>query len=274
MPADALTRIRARGPIGIRLGLERMRALLSELDDPQRSLRGVLVGGTNGKGSVAAMVASVLQAAGHSTAQSPSPHLSSYRERILIDGRPIAAADLDGLLEEVLRASEPGEADHGPATEFELLTAAAWLWAARRRVDVLVMEVGLGGRLDASNTWFPDVAAITNVGLDHQEYLGTTIESVATEKAAIIKPGCRAVTAASGAALAVIEARAREVGAPLTVCSPLAVTGLDLSGLALEAPRLGDLEDPAAGAASGGQRRGGPRDRRRPRRGRRGRRDR
>ena len=91
MPADALTRIRARGPIGIRLGLERMRALLSELGDPQRSLRGVLVGGTNGKGSVAAMVASVLQAAGRSTAQSPSPHLSSYRERILIDGRPIAA---------------------------------------------------------------------------------------------------------------------------------------------------------------------------------------
>ena len=92
MPADALTRIRARGPIGIRLGLERMRALLAELGDPQRSLRGVLVGGTNGKGSMAAMVAAMLQAAGYSTAQSPSPHLSSYRERILIDGRPIAAA--------------------------------------------------------------------------------------------------------------------------------------------------------------------------------------
>ena len=174
MPADALTRIRARGPIGIRLGLERMRALLAELGDPQRALRGVLVGGTNGKGSVAAMVASVLQAAGRSTAQSPSPHLSSYRERILVDGRPIAASDLDDLLEEVLRASAPGEPEHGPATEFELLTAAAWLWAARRGVDVLVMEVGLGGRLDASNTWSADVAAITGVGLDHQEYLGDT----------------------------------------------------------------------------------------------------
>ena len=89
MPADALTRIRARGPIGIRLGLERMRALLAELGDPQRALRGVLIGGTNGKGSMAAMVASMLQAAGRSTRQSPSPHLTSYRERILVDGRPI-----------------------------------------------------------------------------------------------------------------------------------------------------------------------------------------
>jgi dihydrofolate synthase/folylpolyglutamate synthase len=247
VPADALTRIRARGPIGIRLGLERMRALLGELGDPQRALRGVLVGGTNGKGSVAAMVASVLQAAGRSTAQSPSPHLSSYRERILIDGRPVAASDLDDLLEEVLLASAPAEPEHGPATEFELLTAAAWLWAARRGVDVLVMEVGLGGRLDASNTWSADVAAITGVGLDHQEYLGDSVESVATEKAAIIKPGCRAVTGASGAALAVIEARAREVGAPLTVCPPLTVMNMDLSGITLQEPRLGRLRVPLLG---------------------------
>ncbi|HZW00974.1 MAG TPA: Mur ligase family protein [Candidatus Deferrimicrobium sp.] len=247
MPADALTRIHARGPIGIRLGLERMCALLAELGDPQRALRGVLVGGTNGKGSVAALVASVLQAAGRSTAQSPSPHLSSYRERILVDGRPIAASDLDDLLEEVLLASAPAEPEHGPATEFELLTAAAWLWAARRGVDVLVMEVGLGGRLDASNTWSADVAAITGVGLDHQEYLGDSVESVATEKAAIIKPGCRAVTGASGAALAVIEARAREVGAPLTVCPPLTVMNMDLSGITLQEPRLGRLQVPLLG---------------------------
>jgi dihydrofolate synthase/folylpolyglutamate synthase len=189
----------------------------------------------------------VLQAAGRSTAQSPSPHLSSYRERILVDGRPIAASDLDDLLEEVLLASAPAEPEHGPATEFELLTAAAWLWAARRGVDVLVMEVGLGGRLDASNTWSADVAAITGVGLDHQEYLGDSVESVATEKAAIIKPGCRAVTGASGAALAVIEARAREVGAPLTVCPPLTVMNMDLSGITLQEPRLGRLQVPLLG---------------------------
>lgn len=241
MPADALTRIRARGHIGIRLGLERMRALLGELGEPQRSLHGVLIGGTNGKGSTAAMVASMVQEAGYRTARSPSPHLSTYRERILVDGRPIAAGDLDGLLEETLRASAAGEAEHGPATEFELLTAAAWLWAARQRVDVLVMEVGLGGRLDASNTWAAEVAAITNVGLDHQEYLGHTIRAIAEEKAAIIKAGSRAVSGATGEALEVIAARAREVGAPLQVCVPLEIAAMDLGGLTLRHPQLGDL---------------------------------
>jgi dihydrofolate synthase/folylpolyglutamate synthase len=252
VPADALTRIRARGHIGIRLGLDRMRGLLAEVGDPQLALRGVLVGGTNGKGSVAAMVASMLQAAGRSTGQSPSPHLSSYRERVQIDGRPISAEDLDGLLEEVLRASQPGEVEHGPATEFELLTAAAYLWSARQHVDVMVMEVGLGGRLDASNTWAADVAAITSVGLDHREYLGDTIESVAAEKAAIIKPGCRAVTGTFGVALGVIRARAGAVAAPLTECLPLEVQGMDLSVLALSHPLLGTLQVPLLGRHQAG----------------------
>ena len=247
MASDALSRIRARGQIGIRLGLERMRALLGELGDPQRSLRGALVGGTNGKGSVVAMVAAMLESAGYSTARSPSPHLHSYRERILIDGRPISAVDLDAVLEEVLRASIPGELLHGPATEFELLTAAAWLHAARCGVDVLVMEVGLGGRLDASNTWDADVAAITSVGLDHEEYLGDTIALVAAEKAAIIKPGGRAVTGATGEALEVIEARARDVGVPLLICPPLAVASMDLGGLVLRERRLGQLRLPLLG---------------------------
>lgn len=247
MPTDALTRIRARGHIGIRLGLDRMHALLAELGDPQLALRGALVAGTNGKGSVVAMVASMLGVAGFSTAQSPSPHLSSYRERIVLDGRPIAADDLDALLQEVLTASQPGEAGHGPATEFELLTAAAYLWSARHHVDVMVMEVGLGGRLDASNTWAADVAAVTHVALDHQEYLGDTIASIAGEKAAIIKPGSHAVTGASGVALEVIEARARKVGAPLTVCRPLVVESMARSGLTLLHPRLGPLRLPLLG---------------------------
>lgn len=247
VPADVLTRIRARGHIGIRLGLERIRALLGELGDPQLALRGALVAGTNGKGSVVAMVAAMLGTAGLSTAQSPSPHLSSYRERITIDGRPIATDDLDALLGEVLRASQPGEARHGPATEFELLTAAAYLWSARQRIDVMVMEVGLGGRLDASNTWDADIAAITKVGLDHQAYLGDTIASIAAEKAAIIKPGSHAVTGASGVALEVIEARAREVGAPLLVTRPLTVERMERSGLTLLDPRLGALQLPLLG---------------------------
>ena len=247
MASDALARIRARGHIGIRLGLGRMQALLANLGDPQRSLRGVLIAGTNGKGSVAAMVSSVLQAAGHSTAGSPSPHLHSYRERVTIDGEPIGAAELDALLEEVLAASEPSQEPLGPATEFELLTAAAYLHAARREIDVMVMEVGLGGRLDASNTWDPDVAAVTHVGLDHQEFLGHTIESVAAEKAAIIKPGCRAVTGTDGAALEVIRARAAEVRAPLLACAPLPVESMSRAGSVLRHPRLGELRLPLLG---------------------------
>jgi dihydrofolate synthase/folylpolyglutamate synthase len=247
MPADALTRIRARGHIGIRLGLARMRALLARLDDPQLSLRGVLVGGTNGKGSVAAMVASVLREAGLSTGESPSPHLHSYRERVTVDGQPIASDDLDPLLEEVLRASEPGEAEHGPATEFELLTAAAYMWSARRAVDVMVMEVGLGGRMDASNTWDADVAAITNVGLDHQEYLGDTLAAVAAEKAAIIKPGRRAVTGAVGIALEVIGAHAAGLEVPLSVCRPLPVLAMDRHGITLGHARSGGLHLPLLG---------------------------
>ena len=247
MPADALTRIRARGHIGIRLGLGRMQALLAQLGNPQLALRGVLIGGTNGKGSVAAMVASMLAAGGYRTGQSPSPHLHSYRERVTIDGQPIAADDLDGLLEEVLAASEPGQAEYGPATEFELLTAAAYLWSARQAVEVMVMEVGLGGRLDASNTWDPDVAAITSVSLDHQEYLGHTIASVAQEKAAIIKPGGRAVTGADGVALEVIRERALAVGVPLVECPPLPVLAQELTGTTLEDRRLGALTIPLLG---------------------------
>ncbi len=218
-----------------------MRALLTRLGDPQLALRGVLIAGTNGKGSVAAMTAAMLGAAGYSTGQSPSPHLHSYRERITLDGRPIAVDDLQALLEEVLGASEPGVAEHGPATEFELLTAAAYLWSARRGVDVMVMEVGLGGRLDASNAWGADVAAITNVSLDHQEFLGHTIASVAAEKAAIIRTGQLVVTGAGGEALKVIGLRAAEQQARLTVCPPLPLLAMSDAGITLGHDRLGPL---------------------------------
>ena len=252
MAASALTRIRERGHIGIRLGLGRMESLLANLGDPQRSLRGVLIAGTNGKGSVAAMVTSILAVAGYSTAGSPSPHLHSYRERVTIDGQPISAEQLDALLEDVLRASEPGQAEHGPSTEFELLTAAAYLEAARSETQVMVMEVGLGGRLDASNAWDPDVAAVTHVGLDHQEFLGDTIESVAAEKAAIIKPGARAVTGTEGPALEVIRARVAEVGAPLTECVPLPLEAMDGDGLVLLHERAGKLHLPLLGTHQAG----------------------
>jgi dihydrofolate synthase/folylpolyglutamate synthase len=247
MAADALSRVRDRGHIGIRLGLARMQALLAQLGDPQTSLHGALIGGTNGKGSAQAMVAAVLIAAGHRVLQSPSPHLSSYRERIVVDGMPISGEALDATLAQVIEASVPGEDEHGPATQFELLTAAAFLWGARAGVDVAVIEVGLGGRLDATNTWTSGVAAITNVGLDHQEYLGDTFAAVAAEKAAIIKPSDVAVTGAEGDALAVISRHCQELGVPLRISAPLGFVGIDAAGTTLRDDRLGLIRTPLLG---------------------------
>jgi dihydrofolate synthase/folylpolyglutamate synthase len=218
-----------------------MRALLRRLGDPQADLRGVLIGGTNGKGSTQAIVASVLGASGLVAGQTPSPHLSSYRERIVVGGRPIDRADLDAVLEAALAAAAASERRLGAATEFELLVAAAFLWFARCRVDVAVIEVGLGGRLDATNTWDGGVAAITNVGLDHQRYLGPTVAHIAREKAAIIKRGDRAVTAADGEALAIIKRRASRLGTPLTTVRPLPVHGITLDHLVVGVPRLGPV---------------------------------
>src|SRR5262245_13008327 len=183
---EAREALQQRGRFGIRLGLGRTRALLRALGSPERELRGALIGGTNGKGSVQAMVASVLRQAGLDVGQTPKPHLVSYRERIVVDGHPIAAADFGPLVDEVLDAADRISARLGPPTEFEALTAAALLWFARRRVDVAVVEVGLGGRLDATNAWDGGVAAITNIDWDHMDLLGDTLVKIAREKAAII----------------------------------------------------------------------------------------
>src|SRR5262245_16928696 len=148
---EALEALAQRGRFGIRLGLGRTRGLLRALGSPEQGLRGALIGGTNGKGSVQAMVASVLRHAGHHVGQTPKPHLVSYRERIVIDGHPIGADDFAALIDEVLEVADRIAPRLGAPTEFELLTAAALLWFARRDVDVAVVEVGLGGRLDATN---------------------------------------------------------------------------------------------------------------------------
>lgn len=216
-----LARLAARGRFGIRLGLGRTRALLKQMGDPQLGLPGVLIGGTNGKGSTQAMVAAVLNEAGLRVGQTPKPHLVSYRERIVVDGSPIAVDDFVGVVTGVLDAADLVARRHGPPTEFEIITAAAFTWFARAGVQVGVIEVGLGGRLDATNAWQGGISAITNVALDHMEYLGDTVEAIAREKAAIIKRGDSfAVTGASEPALSVIRGRARRVGVPLDVRSP------------------------------------------------------
>jgi dihydrofolate synthase/folylpolyglutamate synthase len=207
--------LRSRGRFGISLGLARIEALLDELDHPERRLHGALVAGTNGKGSVVALARSALQAAGLRIGTMPKPHLVSYRERIAIDGRSISRERFAARLAAVTPAIERVTQRLGPPTEFEALTAAAFAELAGARIDLALVEVGLGGRLDATNVLDAGVAVVTNVQHDHERLLGSTLAAIGAEKAAIIKPGNLAVTGAGGRGLAPILARCSEVGAPL-----------------------------------------------------------
>ena len=236
---EALRAIAERGRFGIRLGLGRTRALLRGLGDPQLVLRGALVGGTNGKGSVLALAGAALRAAGLRVGETPKPHLVTYRERIQVDGRPIEPDAFARLVADVLPVADRVARRLGPATEFELLTAAIFRWFAAAGVDVALVEVGLGGRLDATHAWDGGVAAITNVDLDHVAHLGPTVAAIAREKAAIVERGDLAVTGATGKALDVIRRRARRVDAPLTVVPPAPLLGWDRDGIDVELPRLG-----------------------------------
>jgi dihydrofolate synthase/folylpolyglutamate synthase len=237
--AEALAAIEARGRFGIRLGLGRVRALLREMGDPQLGVRGALVGGTNGKGSVIALAASALRAAGYRVGETPKPHLVTYRERIVVDGKPIDAADFARLVAEALPLADRVARRLGQPTEFELLTAAMFRRFAEAAPDVALVEVGLGGRLDATHAWDGGVAVITNVTLDHTDRLGPTVAAIAREKAAIVERGDRAVTGATGEALAIVRRRCSRLGVPLLVASPAPVLGLTRDALTVDLPRLG-----------------------------------
>ena len=213
---ESLAYISKLGRFGMKLGTERTRAILDHLGNPEQGLRGALIAGTNGKGSTAACLASILQAAGRNVGFMPKPHLISYTERIQVNGVAISEQDFVRTLEELMPALDAIAMDIGQATEFEMLTAMAIAYLVPR-IDRLVCEVGLGGRLDATNALDLGVAVITNVDLDHQKYLGDTIEQIAHEKAAIIKPGNRAVTGATEPGLSAIRARSLKVGATLSV---------------------------------------------------------
>jgi dihydrofolate synthase/folylpolyglutamate synthase len=205
----------ARGRFGVSLGLERIAAILDELDHPERGLHGALVGGTNGKGSVVAMARSVLGAAGMRVGTMPKPHLVSYRERIAIDGVPLSERRFAAAVTRVLPAADLVAARLGPPTEFETLTAAAFAELAQAGLDLVLVEVGMGGRLDATNVLDAGVAVITNVQHDHERYLGRTLAAIGGEKAAIIKPGNVAVSGATGRGLEPIARRAHELDVPL-----------------------------------------------------------
>jgi dihydrofolate synthase/folylpolyglutamate synthase len=257
---EALAYITALGRFGKKLGPVRTREILERLGSPDRSLRGALVAGTNGKGSTCAMLAAILHAAGNSVGLMPKPHLTSYRERIQIDSTPISEADFTVALEQLQPLLEdiPGN-----PTEFEILTGLALSYLAPR-VDRLVCEVGMGGRLDATNALDLGVAIVTNVSLDHTRHLGGTVEAIAGEKAAIIKPGDTAITGCEGPALGVVEQMAAAVGAPLwrlgyelqLRARPLGWEGfsIDVSGPGfdhhgLELPLLGLFQPPNAALA-------------------------
>lgn len=188
---EALRYINGCSWLGSRPGLERVSELLKRLGEPQKQLRYVHVAGTNGKGSISAMLASVLKKAGYKTGLFTSPYIHRFNERMQINGKMIEDAALAGLVERIKPEAEAME-EH--PTEFEMMTAAALLWFAQEKCDIVVLEVGLGGRLDATNIIeMPDCAVIANIGLDHTHILGDTVEQIATEKAGIIKHGCRVV---------------------------------------------------------------------------------
>ena len=216
---EAEQRIHEQAWIGRPPGLERTRELLGRLGNPHLGLKFVHITGTNGKGSTAAMVSSVLRRAGYRTGLYTSPHLWKFSERFQIDGVPIPDEDLGRITQRVLEAARD-MAD--PATEFELMTAVAMVWFQERACDIVVLEVGLGGRLDSTNVIpAPEVAVITNLGLEHTKELGDTIPLIAREKAGIIKPGCRAVLyRQSDEVTQVIQSVCRQLDIPLRQTDP------------------------------------------------------
>lgn len=236
-----------------KLGLERITTVLEALGNPQRVCRIVHVAGTNGKGSTCAMIESGLRAAGYHTGLFTSPHLIEPTERISLSGCPISAAGFAAAFDEVHACSETllrqGRIDLHP-TYFECVTAMALLAFRQYGVEFAVIEVGLGGRLDATNAVMPEVCAITPVDFDHEAFLGKSLASIAAEKAGILKPGVPAIFARQRPeAAAVLESRAAELRIPVLHSSDIPITDLALhsrgsdfncAGMAIHCPLPGE----------------------------------
>jgi len=235
--------------------LDRVRELLAALGNPQQRYRTVHVAGTKGKGSTTAMIESILRADGYRTGMYTSPHLHTFRERIRVGGDLVSEEDLAALVQEV----SPLLAVRPELTVFEIITALAMLHFAKCGVEHAVVEVGLGGRLDATNVLIPDVSVITSISLDHTKVLGNTIGAIAGEKAGIIKPGVPVVSAPQvSEALSVIKERAGALGSELILCGrdwKWRFEGADLEGQSLtlcrpgheSAPEHADLRIPLLG---------------------------
>ncbi|MDD8014081.1 MAG: bifunctional folylpolyglutamate synthase/dihydrofolate synthase [Acidobacteriota bacterium] len=205
--------------LGIKLGLDNIRTLLASLGNPHLKYPTILVAGTNGKGSVCAMLAEVLKRHGFRAGLYTSPHLVTMEERIRVGGRVIPSRSFCGLIGRIRDRIDAllaaGDISCHP-TYFEVLTAAAFLYFAERKTDIAVVEVGMGGRYDATNVVHPLISVITTIARDHQKYLGSTLGQIAFEKAGIIKPGVPVVCGVEkGIALRTIRRRARELRAPV-----------------------------------------------------------
>ncbi|MGH7792348.1 MAG: bifunctional folylpolyglutamate synthase/dihydrofolate synthase, partial [Thermodesulfobacteriota bacterium] len=211
---DAIIYLNSLGLHKVKPGLERINKMLGFLENPQDKAPSVIIAGTNGKGSVASTVASVLKAHGYKTGLYTSPHLTSISERITINGEEISIDELYRLILEIKKTStylseEP--------SYFEVLTAAAFLYFSERKVDFSVLEVGMGGRWDATNVVLPIVSVITNISKDHVEFLGDNIVHIALEKAGVVKRGVPVVTAAKEEALEEIVNIALQKRAPISI---------------------------------------------------------
>ena len=214
---------RSRPVKGNEFKLDRTRALLRELGDPQHGVKSVHIAGSKGKGSAVEMTASMLAACGYAVGVFTSPHLVDVRERIRINEHPISREDFRALMGPVARACEAVKKREGEATFFEVMTALGLSYFAEQAVDIAVIEVGLGGRLDSTNVITPEVAAITEIQLEHTQILGDTLAKIAREKAGILKPGVPALTVAQKPEVIDVF---REVAA--SVVCPLKVLGKDV----------------------------------------------
>jgi len=202
---------------GVKLGLERIKHLCKNLGNPQDSYKIVHVGGTNGKGSVCKIIGSILTSSGYKVGVYTSPHLQRFSERYVIDGIEISENDVALLVEKIKPIVEKMKKNGDTPTFFEIVTAMGFEYFKKEKVDFAVIEVGLGGRFDATNIVTPLISIVTNVTLEHQSVLGKTIKKIAIEKAGIIKNKIPVVTGAKDDALEVVEKTADEKNSPITI---------------------------------------------------------
>jgi dihydrofolate synthase/folylpolyglutamate synthase len=213
---------------GVHLGLERIKQILEKLDNPHQKVPIIHIAGTNGKGSVCAYLSSILTEAGYRVGRYTSPHLIDWTERICINQKPISPTELQECLERVVTATENNTET---PTQFEIITAAAWLYFAEQKADIAVIETGLGGRLDATNVCeTPLASVITSISLEHWQILGPTVADIAGEKAGILKPKCPAVIGElPESARIVVEKRIQELDCPATWVKPAIDLGQGLA---------------------------------------------